>query len=59
VTRAEALRWAREVDDDADLDDADLDDACVALGYDPGYLRGDAEDPIDRRWDTVCAEVRS
>lgn len=57
MSRAQALRWIAAQPDDETPDDAELDRALRALGYDPDYLRGDDEDPIDRRWDTACAEV--
>lgn len=59
MTRAQALAWVSEQDEDGELDSDELDAACRALGYDPAYLAGDDEDPIDRRWDVVCAEVQS
>jgi hypothetical protein len=57
VTRSEAIEWVRRTHDEDEIDSDTLDAVCRALGYDPEYLCGDEEDPMDRRWDTVCAEV--
>lgn len=59
MTRAAALEWVRSQNEDDEIDSDDLDAALVALGYDPEVLRGDDEDPVDRRWDTAAAEVAS
>lgn len=59
MTRRQAISWVRAHDDMDGLDDDELDAVCKALGYDPNDLRGDAGDPIDRRWDVVCAAVPS
>jgi len=54
MTSKQAREWIVE---SSTIDDDELDAALIALGYDPDYLRGDADDPTDRRWDTACAEV--
>jgi len=57
MTSKQAREWIAAQDESSTIDDDELDAALIALGYDPDYLRGDADDPTDRRWDTACAEV--